>query len=140
MASTGYEMALDSTLHQVYDVTAHEEPIDIQCPEEDAKGEKEDDEDDNEISYIGTTQVKPPRIINSLVFLLPTLTPKALLPSHLPPSPRRRNKSSSRWTTKLTQPKQRKLLSVRRGRLIRRWPVLPCTMRTTWLSRLCVSI
>ena len=71
MASPGYEMALGSTLHQVHDATAHEEPIDTQYLNEEAKGEKDDNNEDDDIAYIGTTQMEHPRIVNPLALGAP---------------------------------------------------------------------
>ena len=54
-ASTGYELASGSTLHQVHDVAAQDDPEVIQEPDEDADV-GEDDHVDNDIAYLGTSQ------------------------------------------------------------------------------------
>ena len=54
-ASTGYELASSSTLHQVHDVTAQDNPEVIQDPDEDVNLGEDDDVDDN-ITYLGTSQ------------------------------------------------------------------------------------
>ena len=54
MASTGYEVLSGSTLHQVHDATADEDPVEV--PDEDANPEKEKEEDNDEVSYLGTSQ------------------------------------------------------------------------------------
>ena len=68
-ASTGYEVVSGSTLHQVH-VTVHEDPVDVQGPDEDAKIEK-DDEDDDEIWYLGTSQLGQLRVANPSGFGIP---------------------------------------------------------------------
>ena len=55
VASTGYELASGSTLHQVHDTTAHDDPEVIQDPNEDINLDEDDDVDDN-IAYLGTSQ------------------------------------------------------------------------------------
>ena len=55
MASTGYELASSSTLHQVHDVTAWDDPEVIQDLDEDINLGDDDDVDD-EIAYLGTSQ------------------------------------------------------------------------------------
>ena len=55
MASTGYELASVSTLHQVHDVATQDDPEVIQEPDEDADVGEDDDVDDN-IAYLGTSQ------------------------------------------------------------------------------------
>ena len=54
-ASTGYELASSSTLHQVHDVTAQDDPEVIQDPDEDINL-GEDDNVDDDIAYLGTSQ------------------------------------------------------------------------------------
>ena len=54
-ASTGYELASSSTLHQVHDVAAQDDPEVIQEPDEDADVGEDDDVDDD-IAYLGTSQ------------------------------------------------------------------------------------
>ena len=54
-ASTGYELASSSTLHQVHDVTAQGDPEVIQEPDEDVDVGGDDDVDDD-ITYLGTSQ------------------------------------------------------------------------------------
>ena len=54
-ASTGYELASGSTLHQVHDVTAQDDPEVIQDLNEDINLGDDDDVDD-EIAYLGTSQ------------------------------------------------------------------------------------
>ena len=55
-ASTGYKLASSSTLHQVHDVTAQDDPEVIQEPNEDVDvGEGNDVDDD--IAYLGTIQL-----------------------------------------------------------------------------------
>ena len=54
-ASTGYELASSSTLHQVHDVTAQDNPEVIQDLDEDIDLGDDDDVDDN-IAYLGTSQ------------------------------------------------------------------------------------
>ena len=54
-ASTGYELASGSTLHQVHDVTAQDDPEVIQDLNEDIDLGDDDDVDDN-IAYLGTSQ------------------------------------------------------------------------------------
>ena len=54
-ASTGYELASGSTLHQVHDVAAQDDPEVIQEPNEDADVGEDDDVDDD-ITYLGTSQ------------------------------------------------------------------------------------
>ena len=56
VASTGYELASGSTLHQVHDVTAQDDPEVIQEPNEDVDV-GEDDDVDNNITYLGTSQL-----------------------------------------------------------------------------------
>ena len=55
VASTGYELASSSTLHQVHDVTAQDNPEVIQDPDEDIDLGEDDDVDDD-ITYLGTSQ------------------------------------------------------------------------------------
>ena len=55
-ASTGYELASGSTLHQVHDVTAQDDPEVIQDPNEDVDL-GEDDNVDDDIAYLGTSQL-----------------------------------------------------------------------------------
>ena len=55
-ASTGYELASGSTLHQVHDVTAQDDPEVIQEPNEDVDVGEDDDVDDD-ITYLGTSQL-----------------------------------------------------------------------------------
>ena len=55
VASTGYELASSSTLHQVHDVTAQDDPEVIQDPNEDVNL-GEDDNVDDDIAYLGTSQ------------------------------------------------------------------------------------
>ena len=55
-ASTGYELASGSTLHQVHDVAAQGDPDFIQEPDEDVYVGEDDDVDDN-ITYLGTSQL-----------------------------------------------------------------------------------
>ena len=55
VASTGYELASGSTLHQVHDVTAWDDPEVIQDLDEDVNL-GEDDEVDDETAYLGTSQ------------------------------------------------------------------------------------
>ena len=55
VASTGYELASGSTLHQVHDVTAQDDPEVIQDLDDDVNVDK-DDEIDDEIAYLGTSQ------------------------------------------------------------------------------------
>ena len=54
-ASTGYELASGSTLHQVHDATAQDDPEVIQDPDEDIDLGEDDDVDDD-IAYLGTSQ------------------------------------------------------------------------------------
>ena len=54
--STGYELASGSTLHQVHDVTAQDDPEVIQDPGEDIDLGEDDDVDDD-IAYLGTSQL-----------------------------------------------------------------------------------
>ena len=54
-ASTGYELASSSTLHQVHDVTAWDDPEVIQDLDDDVDF-AEDEEVDDEITYLGTSQ------------------------------------------------------------------------------------
>ena len=54
VASTGYELASGSTLHQVHDVTAWDDPEVIQDLDEDVDL-AEDDEVEDEIAYLGTS-------------------------------------------------------------------------------------
>ena len=54
-ASTGYELASGSTLHQVHNVTAQDNPEVIQEPDEDVDVGEDDDVDDD-IAYLGTSQ------------------------------------------------------------------------------------
>ena len=54
-ASTGYELASGSTLHQVHDVAAQDDPEVIQEPDEDADVGEDNDVDDD-IAYLGTSQ------------------------------------------------------------------------------------
>ena len=56
VASTGYELASGSTLHQVHDVTAQNYPEVIQEPNEDVDV-GEDDNVDDDITYLGTSQL-----------------------------------------------------------------------------------
>ena len=55
VASTGYELASGSTLHQLHDVTAQDNPEVIQDPDEDIDLGKDDNVDDD-ITYLGTSQ------------------------------------------------------------------------------------
>ena len=56
VASTGYELASGSTLHQVHNVTAQDNPEVIQEPNEDV--DVGDDKDvDDDIAYLGTSQL-----------------------------------------------------------------------------------
>ena len=55
VASTGYELASGSTLHQVHDATAQDDPEVIQDLDDNVDVDK-DDEIDDEISYLGTSQ------------------------------------------------------------------------------------
>ena len=55
-ASTGYELASGSTLHQVHDVTAQDDPEVIQEPDEDVDV-GEDNVVDDDIAYLGTSQL-----------------------------------------------------------------------------------
>ena len=55
-ASTSYELASGSTLHQVHDVTAQDGPEVIQEPDEDVDVGDDDDVDDD-ITYLGTSQL-----------------------------------------------------------------------------------
>ena len=55
VASTGYELASGSTLHQVHDVTAQDDPEVIQEPNEDVDVGDNDDVDDD-IAYLRTSQ------------------------------------------------------------------------------------
>ena len=54
-ASTGYELASGSILHQVHYVTAQDDPEVIQDPDEDVDLGEDDDVDDD-IAYLGTSQ------------------------------------------------------------------------------------
>ena len=54
-ASTGYELASSSTLHQVHDDTAQDDPEVIQDPDEDIDLGEDNDVDDN-IAYLVTSQ------------------------------------------------------------------------------------
>ena len=54
-ARTGYELAYGSTLHQVHDATAQDDPEVIQDPDEDIDLGEDNDVDDN-IAYLGTSQ------------------------------------------------------------------------------------
>ena len=54
-ASTGYELASGSTLHQVHDTTAQDDPEVIQDPNEDVNL-GEDHNVDDDITYLGTSQ------------------------------------------------------------------------------------
>ena len=54
-ASTGYKLASGSTLHQVHDVAAQDDPEVIQEPDEDVDVGEDDDVDDD-ITYLGTSQ------------------------------------------------------------------------------------
>ena len=56
VASTGYELASGSTLHQVHNVTAQDDPEVIQEPDEDVNV-GEDDNVDDDIPYLGTSQL-----------------------------------------------------------------------------------
>ena len=56
VASTGYKLASGSTLHQVNDVAAQDDPEVIQEPDEDADVGEDDDVDDD-IAYLGTSQL-----------------------------------------------------------------------------------
>ena len=56
VASTAYELASSSTLHQVHDVTAQDDPEVIQEPDEDVDVGEDDDVDDN-FAYLGTSQL-----------------------------------------------------------------------------------
>ena len=56
VASTGLELAGSSTLHQVHDVTAHDDPEVIKDPNEDVDVGDDDDADDG-IAYLGTSQL-----------------------------------------------------------------------------------
>ena len=55
-ASTGYELASGSTLHQVHNVAAQDDLEVIQEPDEDADVGEHDDVDDD-IAYLGTSQL-----------------------------------------------------------------------------------
>ena len=55
-ASTGYELASGSTLHQVQNVTAQDDPKVIQDPDEDIDLGEDNDVDDD-IAYLGTSQL-----------------------------------------------------------------------------------
>ena len=55
VASTSYELASSSTLHQVHDVTAQDDPEVVQDPNEDVNLGEDDDVDDD-ITYLGTSQ------------------------------------------------------------------------------------
>ena len=55
VASTGYGLASGSTLHQVHNVTAQDDPEVIQEPNEDVDVGEDDDVDDD-IAYLGTSQ------------------------------------------------------------------------------------
>ena len=55
VASTGYELASGSTLHQVHNVTAQDDPEVVQEPDEDVDVGEDDDVDDD-IAYLGTSQ------------------------------------------------------------------------------------
>ena len=55
VASTGYKLASSSTLHQVHDVTAQDDPEVIQEPNEDVDVGEDNDVDDD-ITYLGTSQ------------------------------------------------------------------------------------
>ena len=55
VASTGYKLASGSTLHQVYDVTAQDDPEVIQEPNEDVDVGEDNDVDDDS-AYLGTSQ------------------------------------------------------------------------------------
>ena len=55
VASTGYELVSGSTLHQVHDVTAQDDPEVIQEPDEDVDVGEDNDVDDD-ITYLGTSQ------------------------------------------------------------------------------------
>ena len=55
-AGTGYELASGSTLHQVHDVTAQDDPEVIQDPNEDINLGEDNDVDDD-IAYLGTSQL-----------------------------------------------------------------------------------
>ena len=55
VASTGYKLAFGSTLHQVHNVTAQDDPEVIQEPNEDVDVGEDDDVDDD-IAYLGTSQ------------------------------------------------------------------------------------
>ena len=50
VASTGYELVSSSTLHQVHDVTAQDDPEVIEEPDDDV------DVGDDDIAYLGTSQ------------------------------------------------------------------------------------
>ena len=54
-ASTGYKLASGSTVHQVHDVTAQDNPEVIQEPDEDVDVGEDNDVDDD-ITYLGTSQ------------------------------------------------------------------------------------
>ena len=55
VASTGYKLASSSTLHQVHNVTAQDDPEVIQEPNEDVDVGEDDDVDDD-ITYLETSQ------------------------------------------------------------------------------------
>ena len=55
VASTGYELASSSILHQVHNVAVQDDPEVIQEPDEDADVGEDDDVDDD-IAYLGTSQ------------------------------------------------------------------------------------
>ena len=75
-ASTGYELASSSTLHQVHDVTAWDNPEVIQDLDEDIDLADDDDVDDD-ITYLGTSQPGQPEPGNLLADTDATPVPKS---------------------------------------------------------------